>query len=177
MYDPDRAQAWSRTSATSARGRHSSERSKGPLTAQKAFAGRGHSYSHADHFFAHAQSQMQLRNFLAMYPQAKWHVYEPVNRDNVLEGAKLAFGQPVETRYDFSKADVIVSLDADFLYAGFPGTRATSATSPSAAIPTAQHEPPVRHREHAKFDRREGGSSACRCGQARSRSLAQRWLV
>jgi len=35
--------------------------------------------------------------------------------------AKLAFGQPVETRYDFSKADVIVSLDADFLYAGFPG--------------------------------------------------------
>src|SRR4029077_1034713 len=46
---------------------------------------------------------------------------EPVNRDNVLEGAKLAFGQPVETRYDLSKADVIVSLDADFLYAGFPG--------------------------------------------------------
>ena len=63
----------------------------------------------------------QLRNFLKGYPQAKWHVYEPINRDNVLEGAKLAFGQPVETRYDFSKADVIVSLDADFLYAGFPG--------------------------------------------------------
>src|SRR3984893_14891876 len=63
----------------------------------------------------------QLRNFLKIYPQAKWHVYEPVNRDNVLEGAKLAFGQPVETRYDLSKADVIVSLDADFLYAGFPG--------------------------------------------------------
>ncbi len=58
---------------------------------------------------------------LKVYPQAKWHVYEPANRDNVLEGAKLAFGQPVETRYDFSKADVILSLDADFLYAGFPG--------------------------------------------------------
>ena len=58
---------------------------------------------------------------MKIYPQAKWHVYEPVNRDNVLEGAKLAFGQPVETRYDFEKADVIVSLDADFLYAGFPG--------------------------------------------------------
>ena len=48
-------------------------------------------------------------------------MYEPVNRDNVLEGAKLAFGQPVETHYDLSKADVILSLDADFLYAGFPG--------------------------------------------------------
>src|SRR6202007_1264004 len=63
----------------------------------------------------------QLRAFLKIYPQAKWHVYEPTNRDNLLEGAKLAFGQPVETRYDFSKADVIVSLDADFLSAGFPG--------------------------------------------------------
>ena len=29
--------------------------------------------------------------------------------------------KPVETRYDLSKADVIVSLDADFLSAGFPG--------------------------------------------------------
>ena len=33
----------------------------------------------------------------------------------------MAFSEPVETRYDLSKADVIVSLDADFLYAGFPG--------------------------------------------------------
>ena len=63
----------------------------------------------------------QLQSFIKANPQAKWHVYEPVNRDNVLEGAKLAFGQPVETQYDFSKADVILSLDADFLYAGFPG--------------------------------------------------------
>ncbi len=82
-------------------------------------AGRGHSYSYAEYFFAPLADQ--LRGFLKIYPQAKWHVYEPINRDNVLEGAKLAFGQPVETRYDFEKADVIVSLDADFLYAGFPG--------------------------------------------------------
>src|SRR5208282_5956840 len=92
---------------------------RGPLSAQKALKGAGiriltptiSSPTLAD----------QLRNFLKIYPQAKWHVYEPVNRDNVLEGAKLAFGQPVETRYDFEKADVIVSLDADFLSAGFPG--------------------------------------------------------
>src|SRR6202167_2256637 len=92
---------------------------RGPLSAQKALQGAGiriltptiSSPTLAD----------QLHNFLKIYPQAKWHVYEPVNRANVLEGAKMAFGQPVETRYDFSKADVIVSLDADFLYAGFPG--------------------------------------------------------
>jgi len=118
MYDPDRSQ-----SVVSM----SDQRSfpaflsaiRGPLTAQKALQGVGiriltttvTSPTLAD----------QLRNLLKVYPQAKWHVYEPVNRDNVLEGAKMAFGQPVETRYDFSKADVIVSLDADFLYGGFPG--------------------------------------------------------
>ena len=63
----------------------------------------------------------QMRGLLKIYPQAKWHVYEPVNRDNVYAGAQMAFGQPVETQYKLENADVIVSLDADFLYAGFPG--------------------------------------------------------
>src|SRR6202022_3021026 len=63
----------------------------------------------------------QLRSVLKIYPEAKWHVHEPVNRDNVLKGAQLAFGQPVETQYKLENADVILSLDADFLYAGFPG--------------------------------------------------------
>ncbi len=118
MYDPDRSQ-----SVMSLGDQRSWQAFlgaiRGPLSAQKALQGAGiriltptiSSPTLAD----------QLRNFLKTYPQAKWHVYEPVNRDNVLEGAKLAFGQPVETRYDLSKADVIVSLDADFLYAGFPG--------------------------------------------------------
>jgi MoCo/4Fe-4S cofactor protein with predicted Tat translocation signal len=118
LYDPDRSQ-----SVVSMGDQRSFPAFlaaiRGPLNAQKALQGAGiriltptiSSPTLAD----------QLRNFLKVYPQAKWHVYEPVNRDNVLEGAKMAFGQPVETRYDFSKADVIVSLDADFLYAGFPG--------------------------------------------------------
>jgi MoCo/4Fe-4S cofactor protein with predicted Tat translocation signal len=118
MYDPDRSQS------VVSMGDQRSWQSfltaiRGPLSAQKALQGAGiriltptiSSPTLAD----------QLRGFLKLYPQAKWHVYEPVNRDNVLEGAKLAFGQPVETRYDFEKADVVVSLDADFLYAGFPG--------------------------------------------------------
>ena len=118
LYDPDRSQT------VMSMGDVRSWQSflgaiRGPLSAQKALQGAGiriltptiSSPTLAD----------QLRDFLKVYPQAKWHVYEPVNRDNVLEGAKVAFGQPVETRYDLSKADVIVSLDADFLYAGFPG--------------------------------------------------------
>ena len=60
----------------------------------------------------------QLQELLDRFPSAKWHQYEPVNRDNVRLGAQLAFGEFVETRYQFDKADVILSLDADFLSHG-----------------------------------------------------------
>ena len=63
----------------------------------------------------------QLKAILTEFPGAKWHQYEPVNNDNARAGAVAAFGQPVNTIYDFSKADRILSLDADFL-AAHPGT-------------------------------------------------------
>ena len=118
MYDPDRAQSVTHLGDVDSWGSFSNA-IRGPLTIQKALSGAGVRILTPTISSPTLKDQMQA--FLAVYPQAKWHVYEPVNRDNVLEGAKLAFGQPVETRYDFSKADVIVSLDADFLYAGFPG--------------------------------------------------------
>jgi len=57
----------------------------------------------------------QLQTLLAALPSAKWHQYEPANRDNAREGSRLAFGEYVETQYRFDQADVILSLDADFL--------------------------------------------------------------
>ncbi|HUO33168.1 MAG TPA: TAT-variant-translocated molybdopterin oxidoreductase [Bryobacteraceae bacterium] len=63
----------------------------------------------------------QIKQMLADFPQAKWHQWEPVARHSATAGAVLAFGQPVNTTYDFSAADVIVSLDADFLSSG-PGS-------------------------------------------------------
>ncbi len=60
----------------------------------------------------------QLRAVLAQFPNARWHQWEPVNRDNEHEGARLAFGEVVDTIYHFDKADVIVSLGADFLGEG-----------------------------------------------------------
>jgi MoCo/4Fe-4S cofactor protein with predicted Tat translocation signal len=63
----------------------------------------------------------QLKSILTEFPQAKWHQYEPVNNDNARAGAVMAFGQPLNTIYDFSKADRILALDADFLSA-HPGT-------------------------------------------------------
>ena len=63
----------------------------------------------------------QIKQILTDFPEAKWHQYEPVNRDNARAGAVMAFGQPVNTTYDFSKAERILSLGSDFLSA-VPGT-------------------------------------------------------
>ncbi len=63
----------------------------------------------------------QLQALLAKYPGAQWHQWEPINRDSVRAGAELAFGQAVETQYRLENAQVILSVDADFLYPTFPG--------------------------------------------------------
>lgn len=63
----------------------------------------------------------QMEALLAAAPSARWHQYEPVNRDNVYAGSQLAFGQPLEPVYHFAQANVIVSLDSDFLHA-MPGS-------------------------------------------------------
>ena len=51
-------------------------------------------------------------------PNSKWTQYEPVNSDNALAGAKMAFGSPVQAIYKFEKAERILSLDAD-IFSGF----------------------------------------------------------
>lgn len=57
----------------------------------------------------------QIKELLALYPLAKWHQYDAVSRDTARKGALMAFGEYLDTRYDFSKANVVLSLDADFM--------------------------------------------------------------
>ncbi|HEV2277201.1 MAG TPA: TAT-variant-translocated molybdopterin oxidoreductase [Acidobacteriaceae bacterium] len=65
-----------------------------------------------------AQWQQAQKN----YPKAKFVQYDPVNRDYHYAAAKQAFGDFVDAQYRLDGADVIVSLDADFLGgAQFPG--------------------------------------------------------
>jgi molybdopterin-containing oxidoreductase family iron-sulfur binding subunit len=58
----------------------------------------------------------QLEEVHQRFPEAQWCQYDPITRDNVREGARLAFGRFVEAHYRFDKARVILSLDSDFLY-------------------------------------------------------------
>jgi MoCo/4Fe-4S cofactor protein with predicted Tat translocation signal len=60
----------------------------------------------------------QLKQLLVKFPKAKWHQYESAGRDALYEGARLAFGEAVETLHRLDRADVILSIDADFLFHG-----------------------------------------------------------
>ncbi len=118
LYDPDRAQiityrgqlrTWSdfRTALTST------------LAEQKALQGAGLRILSGP---VTSPSLAELMaTVLAAYPKARWHQYDPVSRDGARAAARRAAGRPGETVYHFDKADVILSLDADFLACG-PGS-------------------------------------------------------
>lgn len=57
---------------------------------------------------------------LRKFSNASWVTYEPFGEDNAIEGAQIAFGSRLRTHYDFTNADVVVSLDDDFLAATHP---------------------------------------------------------
>jgi MoCo/4Fe-4S cofactor protein with predicted Tat translocation signal len=115
LYDPDRAQVitfgdqiktWSDFTSEIEHQLHGQEGTQGAKI--RLLTGTVTSPTLAD----------QIGQFLSAYPNATWHQYQPVTRDSILEGARLAFGRAVATRIDFSQADVILSLDADFLAEG-----------------------------------------------------------
>ena len=60
----------------------------------------------------------QLKSILESFPSAKWHQYDPVGRAGAKEGGRAAFGQYVNHVYNFERADVILSIDSDFLHCG-----------------------------------------------------------
>ena len=57
----------------------------------------------------------QWKQVQAAYPQAKLVQWEPVNQDSSRAASKAAFGSYTDAQYKLEDADVILSLDADFL--------------------------------------------------------------
>ena len=117
MYDPDRAQAVTNNGHISSW-----------VSAQAALAGaRERPRSRTATGCASSRKRLprlpltaQIKTLQKELPGAKWHQYEPCGRHNSYLGSVLAFGRPVNTVYRFDQADVIVSLDSDFLSCG-PG--------------------------------------------------------
>ncbi len=53
--------------------------------------------------------------FLRRFPRARWVAYEPVSDENIIEGVRVATGRAQLPVYRLDQAEVILSLDSDFL--------------------------------------------------------------
>ncbi len=60
----------------------------------------------------------QMTTLRASMPSAKWYVSDPTVNPALASAARKIAGRNAFVSYDFSKADVIVSLDSDFLNSG-----------------------------------------------------------
>ena len=83
------------------------------------------------------------------------HYDAPLSRENAWAGARLAFGKVLEARWDFSRADVVLALDADFLAAagiadGLGARVGRQAQDGGAGRPA---QPALRRRAQADDDR------------------------
>jgi MoCo/4Fe-4S cofactor protein with predicted Tat translocation signal len=71
------------------------------------------------HVLAGASSSSSLadmrRRFFEVFPRAKWYEYEAISRDAAREGSRMVHGAPHRAHLHLEKAEVVVSLDSDFL--------------------------------------------------------------
>src|SRR2546427_1827941 len=117
LYDPDRSPVVTHLGEISSWGMFQAE-AAALAAAQKAVGGAGLRILSGT--ITSPTLAVQLRGLVARFRQAKWHQWEPAGSDGAREGGKLAFGRYVNTVYRPSKAEVILSLDSDFLGSG-PG--------------------------------------------------------
>ncbi len=89
---------------------------KGHLNAQKVTQGAGMRFLTETITSPSAAEQIGL--IQQAFPKATWHRWDAVNRDGARAAARQAAGHAADAVYHFDKADVIVSLDADFIASG-----------------------------------------------------------
>ena len=65
--------------------------------------------------FASPTTSKIIDNFIKVYPNVKHIVYDTVSESAALDAFEAAYGIRALADYDFSKADTIVSVGADFL--------------------------------------------------------------
>ena len=113
MYDPERSQTIRRSGASS-----NWDTFVGEITQQIQASrrnSRGADFAIITETIT-SPTQIGLMNDLRdLLPELRWVSYEPVNRDNVTAGTRLVFGRDLHPVYHFDRADVIVSLDCDFM--------------------------------------------------------------
>ena len=139
----------------------------------------------------------QIRRIRTAFPGAKWHQYDPTNRDGARMGARMALGRDADAIYHFDQADVVVSLDADFL-STMPGNVRYSRdfiarrsvakggegmnrlyvleSTPTLTGAMADHRLPIRSSEIDGFARALAGEFGVSAGAATLGDAARAWV-
>lgn len=110
LYDPDRSQHVLHRGEVSSWG----EFQQAFATAAKKTSG-GQGIYFLSETITSPTLAAQWKQVQAAYPQAKMVQWEPVNQDSSRAASKAAFGSYTDAQYKIEEADVILSLDADFL--------------------------------------------------------------
>jgi molybdopterin-containing oxidoreductase family iron-sulfur binding subunit len=113
LYDPDRSKAVARDGEVSTRDSFAADLHQ-LIVEQRAVQGSGLRF--LTETITSPTLAAQLEEVRRRFPKSKWYQYDPVSRDNVREGARLAFGELAEAHYQFDAAEVILSLESDFLH-------------------------------------------------------------
>ncbi len=122
LYDPERAKTVTRLGMTRTWDEALSEITRA-IRDQQGAAGSARLLSET---IVSPTLGVQIQAFLKAVPGTKWHVYEPIHRDLARRAQQLAFGRAVDIVYNFSKADVVLSLESDFLQCGLGNLRYAS---------------------------------------------------
>ena len=112
LYDPDRATRFTRDG--NAATREAAIAFLGQISDQaKTNGGQGLSFLLER---SSSPSRSRLQKLIAdKYPNARWYIHEPVDFDIHRQAASRAFGKPVSPHFKLDEANVIVSLDCDFI--------------------------------------------------------------
>ncbi|HSN87607.1 MAG TPA: TAT-variant-translocated molybdopterin oxidoreductase, partial [Thermoanaerobaculia bacterium] len=65
----------------------------------------------------------QMQALLAAYPRARWHRWEPAASHQAQAAARRALGAPLDKVYDFTQADVVLTIGSDAFCHGPAGVR------------------------------------------------------
>ena len=119
LYDPDRSQTLTHNAQMRTWGEFATSLREA-LAAEKTSGGAGIRVLSETVVSPTLMAQVQAAQ--KAFPKMQWVQYDPVSRDTARTGLKMAFGGYYDANYHLEEADVIVSLDADFLGSGyFPG--------------------------------------------------------
>ena len=116
LYDPDRSDGPKKRDGGALHKSTQKEFDAWLATKLKAYEGDGGAKLRILAQPTNSPTFLRLREAIrAKFPHLRVHTFAPVNDSNPREGARIAFGQAVNTLNKYEQARVILSLDSDFL--------------------------------------------------------------